>query len=123
ELPSYILASIVDYIDEVYLEDKTNIEPSDWHNECFYIIYDGVLEVKDLKGELIDTFKEGDFLGEQINIDLLEEGVSFAVVGDTVLLKINKNKFLDLITNEYEVTLKLLDSFSGQNIKLVNEDK
>ncbi|MCK5705486.1 MAG: hypothetical protein KAI29_30260, partial [Cyclobacteriaceae bacterium] len=110
ELPSYILASIVDYIDEVYLEDKTNIEPSDWHNECFYIIYDGVLEVKDLKGELIDTFKEGDFLGEQINIDLLEEGVSFAIVGDTVLLKINKNKFLDLITNEYEVTLKLLDS-------------
>lgn len=123
ELPSYILASIVDYIDEVYLEDKTNIEPSDWHNDCFYIIYDGVLEVKDLKGELIDTFKEGDFLGEQINIDLLEEGVSFAVVGDTVLLKINKNKFLDLITNEYEVTLKLLDSFSGQNKKLVNEDK
>lgn len=115
ELPSYILGTIVDFTDEVYLEDKTIIEVSDWHNECFYIIYSGALEIKNIQGEFIDQFKEGDFLGEQINIDLLEDNVSFGVVGDTVLLKIDKNKFLDLITNEYEVTLKLLDSFTIQN--------
>ena len=57
----------------------------------------------------------GDFIGEQVNIDLLEEGVSFAVIDDTVLFRIEKSKFLDLITNEYEVTLKLLDSFKIRN--------
>ena len=115
ELPSYILARVVDFIEEIYLEDKTIIDPSDWHNESFYIINYGTLEVKRNTGELIDQFNEGDFLGEQINIDLLEENVTFGVVGDTALLKIDKSKFLDLITNEYEVTLKLLDSFSIQN--------
>lgn len=114
ELPSYILASIVDFIDEVYIENKTIISPEEWHNESFYIIKHGGLEIRNSKGEIIDQFSEGDFLGEQINIDLLEENVSFGVIEDTVLLQIDKNKFLDLITNEYEVTLKLLDSFSTQ---------
>ena len=56
---------------------------------------------------------KGDFMGEQINIDLMSEGVSTGVIGETVLFKIEKNKFLDLITNEYEVTLKLLESFES----------
>ncbi len=121
-LPSYIIVSIVDFIEEIYFEDKTIIATSEWHNECFYIIYSGTLEVKNSFGEIIDQFKVGDFLGEQINIDLLAEEIVFGVVGDTVLLKIDKNKFLDLITNEYDVTLKLLDSFGIQSEKLwINE--
>jgi hypothetical protein len=113
-LPSYILTNIVDFLEDVYLEGKTVIGPSDWNNECFYIIFHGGLEVLNKKGETIDRFTEGAFLGEQINIDLLEEEVSFNIEEDTVLLKIDKNKFFDLITNEYEVTLKLLDSFQVQ---------
>jgi CRP-like cAMP-binding protein len=120
ELPSYILASIVDYLEEIYFEDKTVIDTSEWHNECFYIIYSGSLEVKNIKGELIDQFNKGDFLGEQINIDLLTEEVAFTVVGDTVLMKIDKNQFLELITKEYDVTLKLLDSFGIQSDKIID---
>jgi signal-transduction protein with cAMP-binding, CBS, and nucleotidyltransferase domain len=67
------------------------------------------------KGEILDHFEEGDFIGEQINLDLLEEGTSFSIENDTVLLMIEKNKFFDLITNEYEVTLKLLESFNPQS--------
>ena len=115
ELPSYVLASIVDFIEEVYIENKTLISPEEWHNESFYIIKHGALEIRNSSGEIIDQFKEGDFLGEQINMDLLEESVTFGIVADTALLQIDKNKFLDLITNEYEVTLKLLDSFSAQS--------
>lgn len=115
ELPSYILASIVDITENIYLEGKTIITPSDWSNDNFFIIYHGVLDIINDNGEIIDHFEEGDFVGEQINIDLLEEGVSFNIHEDTVLLMIEKNKFFDLITNEYDVTLKLLDSFSTQN--------
>jgi AAA family ATP:ADP antiporter len=115
DLPSYILANIVDFTEHVYLEGKTVIRPSEWSNENFFIIYHGVLDVVNGKGELLDHFVEGDFIGEQINIDLLEDGSSFNFQEDTVLLMIEKNKFLDLITNEYEVTLKLLDSFNTQN--------
>lgn len=122
-LPSYILSSIADFIDEVYMEGKTMIQPSEWHNDCFYIIYHGLLEVKNKNGEIVDQFETGDFIGEQINIDLLEEEISFEVERDTVLLKIEKNKFLDLITNEYEVTLKLLDSFTIQNEKILINEK
>lgn len=116
-MPSYILTSIVDIIDEVFLEGKTIIEPSEWHNECFYIVYDGLLEVKNANGEIIDRFGKGNFLGEQINIDLLEENISFGAERDTLLLKIEKDKFFDLIINEYDVTIKLLDSFNIQNEK------
>jgi hypothetical protein len=62
----------------------------------------------------VHRFVRGDFLGEQINIDLLEEGSKFDISEDTVLLMIEKNRFLDLITNEYDVTLKLLDSFKTE---------
>ncbi len=115
DMPSYILAGLVDFMDQIFLEDKTIIEPEEWQNDCFYLISKGSLEIKKTTGEVIDQFEEGDFLGEQINIDLLEDQVSFGVVGDTVLLKIEKNKFFELITNEYEVTLKLLDSFNIQS--------
>jgi AAA family ATP:ADP antiporter len=119
ELPSYILTSIADFIGEVYVEGKTLIQPSEWHNDCFYIIYDGLLEVKSKNGEIVDQFETGDFIGEQINIDLLDEGISLGVERDTLLLKIEKNNFLDLITNEYEVTIKLLDSFTTQQNKIL----
>ena len=115
DLPSYILARVVDFIEEIYIEDKTMIDPGEWNNESFYIINHGGLEIRNSKGEIIDSFGVGGFLGEQVNIDLLEDNVSFNVVSDTVLLQINKGKFLDLITNEYEVTLKLLDSFNVQD--------
>jgi ATP:ADP antiporter, AAA family len=116
-MPSYILANIVDFTQDVYLEGKSIITPSEWSNESFYILLHGAVTIVDQNGELMDHFSEGDFLGEQINIDLLEENVSFNIDQDTVLLKIEKNKFFDLITNEYDVTLKLLDSFRIQTEK------
>lgn len=116
-LPSYILANIVDFTEDVYLEGNTSISPTDWNNESFYILLYGAITIVDQNGELMDHFKDGDFLGEQINIDLLEENVSFNIDQDTVLLRIEKNKFFDLITNEYDVTLKLLDSFRIQTEK------
>lgn len=115
ELPSYILANVVDFIDEIYLENNSILQPSDWENDCFYIINSGFLEIRSEDGDLIDQFDQGDFIGEQINIDLMEDNASFGVIEDTVLLKIEKSKFLDLITNEYEITLKLLDSFNIEN--------
>jgi len=115
ELPSYILASIVDFVENIYLEGKTVITPSDWSNDNFFIIYHGELDVIDSNGLVMDHFVQGDFLGEQINVDLMEEGAVFSIHEDTALLMVEKNKFFDLITNEYEVTLKLLDSFNTQN--------
>lgn len=111
ELPNYVLASIVDFADDVYFEGKTLIDASQWNNGFFYILFHGSLRVMDSLGNTLHSFTAGDFLGEQINIDLLEEGVTFTSEEDSVLIKIEKNKFFDLITNEYEVTLKLLNSF------------
>ncbi len=112
DLPSYILTAIVDNMSEVYLEDKTLPASQEWDRNCFYVVFHGLLEVKSERGELLDQFSKGGFIGEQINIDLSQEKISFEIIGDTVLLKIPKNKFLDLITNEYDVTLKLLDSIA-----------
>jgi AAA family ATP:ADP antiporter len=114
ELPSYILANIVDFVEDVHLDSNTIIRPSDWSNENFFIIFRGSLAVVTGTGERVHRFVRGDFLGEQINIDLLEEGSKFDISEDTVLLMIEKNRFLDLITNEYDVTLKLLDSFKTE---------
>jgi len=120
KLPYYVLASIVDFMEDVYLEGKSQIGPSDWKNDCFYIVYHGLLEVRDKDNAVIDRFEQGAFLGEQINIDLLDEEVSFVADEDTVLLRIEKNKFLELITNEYEVTIKLLESFNTRTEIPVN---
>ena len=88
-------------------------------NDSFYIIGDGALEIYNSSHDLIDYFERGDFIGEHINIDLLEEDISIKVEGDTILYKIEKNRFLDMITNEYEITLKLLDSFNiGQKVAI-----
>jgi len=120
KLPYYVLASIVDFMEDVYLEGNTQIGPSEWKNDCFYIVYHGLLEVRDKDNILIDRFEQGSFLGEQINIDLLDEEISFVVDEDTVLLRIEKNKFLELITNEYDVTIKLLESLNTRTEISVN---
>ena len=78
-------------MDEIFVEEKTIIDVAEWHNDSFYIVFHGMLEIKNAKGEMIDQFGEGDFLGEQINIDLLEENITFGVEKDTVLLKFDKN--------------------------------
>ncbi|MDZ7608257.1 MAG: cyclic nucleotide-binding domain-containing protein [Cyclobacteriaceae bacterium] len=120
KLPYYVLASIVDFMEDVYLERNTQIGPSEWKNDCFYIVYHGLLEVRDKDNILIDRFEQGSFLGEQINIDLLDEEVSFVADEDAVLLRIEKNKFLGLITNEYDVTIKLLESLNARTEMSVN---
>ncbi len=114
ELPSYIIASIVDFIEEIYIVGESTIKHADWHNNSFYFLYHGSLDAIDNDENIIDQFTKGDFLGEQINIDLQEKFSSIRVKGETVLLRIEKNRFLNLITNEYDVTLTLLDSFSAQ---------
>ena len=55
----------------------------------------------------------------EVNKLFMEEEISMRVERDTILFKVEKNRFLDMITNEYEITLKLLDSFNiGQKVAL-----
>lgn len=114
-LPFYILARLVDFSEEVYLEDKTIIQQNDWKNDCFYIIVHGSLEIIDQNNEVTDQFEKGDFVGEQINIDLLDTNLYLRINSDSLMYRIDKNKFLDLITDEYEVTIELLNSFENEN--------
>ncbi len=116
-LPSYIVASLVDFMEEIFLESSVRIDDKTSDLESFYLIYTGSLNLMDKDDQFIKQYKEGAFLSEQILIELIDNQRYLLVEEDVVMFKINKNKFFDLVSDDYDVTLKLVQSFEKNRRK------
>ncbi len=100
EVPGRILAGLVDIMDEVFIKEGDTFSMSQQATNEFLIIFQGEANLF-RKGSLERTITDSEFLGE-----LLEDGMQIntnllVAVTDTVLFKIEKDKFYELLSDDF----------------------
>ena len=96
-------------MEEKYYPSGSVVDNEDLDYSAFAIVYKGSLELIDAAGQLIRSYRPGEFMGEDFSYERIRHSVHFRFSEDTVLLLIGKNEFYDLVTSDFEVTMKLLD--------------
>ena|SRR5215831_5990535 len=102
ETPETILAEMAHLMQEIEIQQGTEIVKEGEPGNCMYIIHRG--EVKIHKGsQLLATLKEKDFFGELSLLDTETRSASATANTDCVLFHIDQDPFYDLIESRPEV--------------------
>jgi ATP:ADP antiporter, AAA family len=107
--PSFVIANMGELMEEKYYPSGSVVDNEDLDYSAFAIVYKGSLELIDAAGQLVRSYRPGEFMGEDFSYERIRHSVHFRFSEDTVLLLIGKNEFYDLVTSDFEVTMKLLD--------------
>lgn len=108
DTPGVTLSLLADLSHEVKMKSADTLVLDEKENNDFYIIYRGCVEFF-MKGKSLGEYKNGQFLGEMassagfVNTNLLiaKEG--------TILLKINKDQFYELLADHVKLADKVLE--------------
>jgi CRP-like cAMP-binding protein len=86
----------------------------------FFIIYDGHVNLI-RKGVVLNSLIKGEFIGEFLIETLSENEITLHPLSHTILLKINKEKLYELLSNDHEIGLNFLDQVT-RNIPAGREE-
>lgn len=104
-VPCITLTYLADIGNEVTLTTGQTLVLDEQLQPDFYIVVKGKLE-SFIKGNLINDFKSGDFIGEAPSIPGFGQSNLLRVAQNTTLLRFNKDRFYELMADH----LKLADS-------------
>ena len=99
EVPGRILANLVDYIEEVPMQEGTSFSLQGNNGECFYIIYYGDVNYYS-DGTKIRNMKRPYFIGELTGSENVEASLLIAQE-KTLLLQISKEKFYEQLSDNF----------------------
>jgi hypothetical protein len=115
-MPVSFIVGILDYTEELYLRKDQKLKITEESNNYFYIVYDGYVNI--LQREIvINSLTDKEFLGEILIEDIAENELVIHPLLDTILIRIFKEKFYELLSNDHEIALDFLH-FSSMNIAL-----
>ncbi|MEQ8924437.1 MAG: cyclic nucleotide-binding domain-containing protein, partial [Fulvivirga sp.] len=103
-----VLADLIDITDEVAIGEGETLSVDDHYNDNFYIVYKGKInlyENSNVKAEV----NVGEFLGEMINTENHLKSNLILALEDTVLLKIKKDGFYDLLADNIKLAHEMIE--------------
>jgi CRP-like cAMP-binding protein len=105
--PDYILASVAAIIEEVSLDpDETFIQEGDIEDSMF-IVVDGEVQVHS-QGKGIIKLGPGQIVGELAVLDPEPRAASVSSIGDTLLFRIDKEPFDEVMADRPEVAQAII---------------
>ena len=101
------LANLVDITEEVFLKEGSILNIGGTRNNSFYIVYKG--EVKVLANRKMESgIVSGEFIGEIIQ-GAEPQNNSIMAMEDTTLLKITKDNFYELLSDNVDLARKVVE--------------
>ncbi len=102
-----LLTYLADYIDDVFIKEGDTLSLTRLKDHYFYIVYDGSINLyagEEIKKDL----SSGEFIGEMTDYQAFESNMVMAVK-DSVLFKIDKSKFYELLADNIEFATKVIN--------------
>lgn len=107
DIPDFVLASVAAIIEEVDVPaGETFIKEGTWE-DCMYIVVEGQIRVHNL-GKDILFLGPGKSVGELAVLDPEPRSASATAVADTLLFRINKESFDEVMTDRPEISLGII---------------
>lgn len=107
-IPGIVLSHLADICEELRLPSGTSIILDEKSNNDFYVIVEGSVEFFK-KGERVDEFKEGQFVGEMLGATNFVNTNLIVAKERVVMLRFNKDQFYELLTDNVELADKIIE--------------
>src|SRR5258708_7814268 len=107
-IPGITLSFLADISDEVKLPAQQSLSIDEKFNNSFYVIYSGSVKYY-VKGNYEMEFGKGQFVGEMLSAPGFANTNLVVANEETVLLKINKDLFYELVSDNVKLADKVLE--------------
>ncbi|TRX48138.1 cyclic nucleotide-binding domain-containing protein [Fulvivirga sp. M361] len=101
------LAHLVDITEEIFLKEGDILNISESQNNNFYIVYKGSVKIL-VNRKMESGISSGEFIGEIIQT-AESKNSSIMAVEDTALLKITKDNFYELLSDNVDLARKMVE--------------
>jgi AAA family ATP:ADP antiporter len=102
------LSYLADIAEEVILHENESMVMDEKMNNNFYVDYSGAVECYQ-RGEYRLTYRGGQFIGEMLSSPGFANSNILRATERTVLLRINKDQFYELLSDNVKLADKILD--------------
>jgi len=108
EVTGLAATGVVDIIDLLELEEGEMLSIDEHYNDNFYIVYKGTINIYE-NGTVTGGTKEGEFVGELMKSTSYMKANLIIAVEQTVLFKINKDSFYELLSDNIKLAQKIVE--------------
>lgn len=109
-LSGLFLSRLVDQTEEFRVNKDFEVDLVNYRTDYFFLILQGEVVLFDANYNVEKKFAEGDYLGEFIFSVSVPKGYKLFMKEGTVLLQVEKNKYYDIVCDEYDIAEKVLES-------------
>jgi AAA family ATP:ADP antiporter len=102
------IADLIDITEEVFIKEGETVTVDEHYNDNFYIVYKGAINLYE-NGEIKSETKVGEFIGEMVGAQNYLKSNLIIALTDTVLLKIKKDGFYDLLADNVKLANKMIE--------------
>jgi hypothetical protein len=107
--PGIALSHLADISEEERMRTDASLQVDEKINNSFYIVHSGTVEYYD-KGSFAGVFTNGQFIGEMLSGSGFATSNLLVAREDSLLLKINKDLFYELLAGNVKLTDRVLES-------------
>jgi ATP:ADP antiporter, AAA family len=107
-VPGITLSFLADISEEIKLQNDQRLALDERMNNDFYIIYHGAVDYYS-KGDYVSAFLRGQFIGEMLSVPGFANSNQIIAKEDTILLKISKDLFYELVADNVKLAGKVLE--------------
>lgn len=103
-----VIADLIDITEEVFIKEGDTITVDEHYNDNFFIVYKGAINLYE-NGEIKSETKVGEFIGEMVGAENYLKSNLIIALTDTVLLKIKKDGFYDLLADNVKLANEMIE--------------
>ncbi len=107
-IPGIILSHLGDICEELRLQKGSTLILDEKTNNNFYVVVEGTVDFY-RKGQLINEFKEGQFIGEMLGANNFVNTNLVVAKEQVIILKFNKDQFYELLADNVELADKIIE--------------
>jgi hypothetical protein len=119
QLPRSFVVNLIDYVEEVHLHKNQSIRITQDTNTSFYCIYEGFINII-RKGIVLNNLTQGEYIGEFLIETILENEITINPISHVIMLRIQKEKLYELLSNDHELAIEFLD-YIAKNIQTTDD--
>ena len=108
EIRGLTLADVVDIVDVIQVKQDEYLSINAEMQESFFLVYDGTVEVYQ-NGDILESSSKGEFIGELMVSQRALHANNVKAVNDTVLFKIPKDPFYELLSDNVQLAQKIVE--------------
>jgi len=107
-IPGITLSYLADISEEIRLTRDNTLLLDEKSNNNFYILVNGTVDFYQ-RGEVVSEFTNGQFIGEMLGVPSFVNTNLIKAKSDAVILKLNKDQFYELLSDNVKLADKVLE--------------